>query len=299
MYIRKAFFVTKLALVLILGYMVVRTTLLPERIEKTLAPASALGSYRAKTTETIDSPDLSFADYTQIVEINPFGTSGQITNSGEQTLTVNSFDSGRPVPEELGIALFGTVSGSPEIARAIIKDRKTGVFDLYKIGQTVKNARIESIDTDMVILLHNGERKILRFDTKQTGSNNDNDTRATLSRAAEKTGDIARTGSSTRDAGPTIQTTIGFVETILKKAVIKPYIVNGKTEGLKITGLENIKAAEGLGLKNGDIIRTVNGHPLTGKQKAYQVFKKARSKSNISFELSRDGKTKKLSFGLR
>lgn len=299
MYIRKAFFITKLSLVLILGYVVVRTTLLPERIEKALAPASALGRYRTQTTETIDSPDLSFVDYTQIIERNPFGTSGQITNSGEQTLTANSFDFARSVSEELGLALFGTVSGNPEVARAIIKDRKTGAFDLYKTGQIVKDARIESIDTDMVIFLHNGQRKILRFDTEQTGSNNDNDTRTPLSRTAEKTGDIAGTGSLTRDAGPAIQTKIGFVETILKKAVIKPYIVNGQTEGLKITGLENIKAAEGLGLKNGDIIRTVNGHPLTSKQKAYQVFKKARSRSDISFELSRDGKTKKLSFGLR
>jgi type II secretion system protein C len=299
LYIRKAFFVTKLALVLILGYMVVRITLLPERIEKTLAPASALGTYRIETTETTGAPDLSLTDYTQIVERNPFGTSGKITNSHEQTLTPNSFDFARPVPEDLGIALFGTVSGTPEVARAIIKDRKTGAFDLYKIGQIVKDARIESIDMDMVILLHNGQRKILRFDTEKTGNNNNNNTRALFSQAAQKTDNITGTDSLPRDAGPAIQTTIGFVETILKKAVIKPYIVNGRTEGLKITGLENIKAAEGLGLKNGDIIHTVNGHRLTGKQKAYQVFKKARSRPDISFELSRDGKTKKLSFGLR
>ena len=84
----------------------------------------------------------------------------------------------------------------------------------------------------------------------------------------------------------------------MNKVVIEPYTLDNQTEGLKITGLENMKAMQGLGLKNGDIIRMVNGHQLTSKQKAYQILKKAKSQSDINLELSRDGKTKKLSIGL-
>lgn len=298
MHICKVLFTTKLALVLILGYMVVRTVLLPERIENALAPASVQAGDRTHNTETKSSPDLLFADYAQIVKKNPFGISGQTTNSGEQALAINFSGFGRSVSEELGLALSGTVSGSLEVARAIIKDIETGVSDQYKTGQVVGDARIESINTDMVILLHNGERKILRFNAEASGSNHDYDTRAPLSRTADETENHAITGLLTQESDPAIQKKPGYVETILNKVVIDPYAINNQIEGLKITGLENIKAMQGLGLKNGDIVRMVNGHQLTSKQKAYQVFKKARSQSDINLELSRDGKTKKLSIGL-
>ena len=55
MYIRKVLFTTKLALLLILGYVVIRTVLLPERVEKTLAPASALGGHGERPVKTVDS----------------------------------------------------------------------------------------------------------------------------------------------------------------------------------------------------------------------------------------------------
>jgi type II secretory pathway component PulC len=52
------------------------------------------------------------------------------------------------------------------------------------------------------------------------------------------------------------------------------------------------------GLRNGDIVQTVNGQNLNSKQKAFQVLKKARTQSNISLQLLRDGKAKELSFDL-
>lgn len=290
----KVLFTTKLALVLILGYMVVRTALLPEHIENALAPASLQAGYKAHNTETKSSPDLLFADYAQIVKRNPFGISGQTTNSGEHALAIDFSGFGRSVSEELGLVLSGTVSGSPAVARAIIKDIETGVSNQYKTGQVVGNARIESINTDTVILLHNGERKILRFNAAASGSSHNNDTQAPLSR----TTDYATTGLLIQEPSPAIQKKPGYVEAILNKVVIEPYTLDNQTEGLKITGLENMKAMQGLGLKNGDIIRMVNGHQLTSKQKAYQILKKAKSQSDINLELSRDGKTKKLSIGL-
>ncbi len=88
------------------------------------------------------------------------------------------------------------------------------------------------------------------------------------------------------------------IETILTEAVIDCYAPDGETQGLRITGLENIPMAKKLGLKNGDVICAVNGQRLTGKKKAYQVFQKAKTQPAITFELLRDNKTKRLSFDL-
>ncbi|MHC4239498.1 MAG: hypothetical protein ACYSUC_07045 [Planctomycetota bacterium] len=86
------------------------------------------------------------------------------------------------------------------------------------------------------------------------------------------------------------------VEEVLKKATIEPYVAGGKTIGLRITGLEKIKCAAGLCLTNGDVIRSINGHQLTSEEKAYEVFKEARSRSDMRIELLSDKKTKTLLF---
>jgi type II secretory pathway component PulC len=89
------------------------------------------------------------------------------------------------------------------------------------------------------------------------------------------------------------------IEEVLKKATIEPYVVGGRSIGLRITGLEKIKCAASLCLKNGDVIRSVNGHPLTSTEKAYEVFKEARSRSYMRIELLSDEETKTLLFLLR
>jgi len=96
-----------------------------------------------------------------------------------------------------------------------------------------------------------------------------------------------------------IRTKAKCVETILRKAVIEPYLINGQIEGLRITGLDKILIARDLLLKSGDIIRAVNGHPLNSKQRAYEIFKKARKLPIMKIELLRDGKTETLLYYLR
>jgi len=288
--IRKVLFITKLVLVLVLGYVVVRRVLLPEHTEKSSTPASALGGSAAHTDEATGSPDLSFEDYAKIVERNPFGTSGKWTS------TANFTGSRHSVSEELGLALSGTVSGSPTLARAVIKDLKTGVLNLYKIDQIVAGARIESIEKDAVVLVCDGQRKVLRLNIGQSGSNNIS--QVASSRTTNKMSNVARVDLQTKRANTDTRTKIGCVEAILNNAAIEPYFVDGRMEGLRITGLENISIAKNLGLKNNDVIRAVNGHRLTSKQKAYQIFKKARSQPAIDIELLRDNNTKKLSFSM-
>lgn len=297
MYIHKVLFANKLALALVLVYMVGKIVLLPKHGQKALPPATALGSSRMSINRPADLPGLAPEDYAEIIKRNLFGASDQTTGS-EWTPTANSFSSELSVSEELGLVLFGTVSGNPAVARAIIKNLKTGTFDLYKTGQTIADARIESIGPDVVILSHNGKRKILRFNTAPAASYNDD---AAEPPAAQTIGDSepVRADLSTQKANANTPAKIGYVETILKKAVIEPYVVDGQTEGLRITGLENIREAKDLGLKNGDVIRVVNGHLLTSKQKAYQVFKKARSQTAMNVELLRGNRTKKLSFALQ
>lgn len=305
-YIHKLLSISKLALVFALGYVVVGKVLLSERIEKSLVPTSALGGDKVYVGKMTETPALSPEDYADITKRNPFGTSDQ-TNTDKWPSMNNLTGSHDSVSEELGLALFGTISGSPQVARAIIKNLKNNEFDLYKIGQTVGDSRIESIDTDKVILIHNGERKILGFDIGKYHSKDDNNAQVSPYQTNNSNSKNAEANSQYEQNTVEIQTRIGCVETILKEATIKPCVADDQeqagdqdqVEGLRITGLENMPAAKYIGLKNGDVIRSVNGHRLTSKQKAFQIFKKAKSEAVMNLELLRGSEIKKLSFSLQ
>lgn len=232
---------------------------------------------------------MSSQDYTEIVERNPFDQSGQTAGSGQWTSTARYSS----VSEELGLALSGTISGNPEVARAIIKDLKTGVPDLYKIDETVAGARVESIEEDTVVLVSHGQRTVLKLNMVNFDINNS--TQFSSVQTSDKIRKVAK-DSVANKANPNDQTKTGRVEALLNNAVIEPYFADGQAEGLQITGLENISIAKDIGLRNKDVIRSVNGHILTNKQKAYQVLKKAASQPAINIELLRENKTKKLSF---
>ncbi len=117
--------------------------------------------------------------------------------------------------------------------------------------------------------------------------------------STDTTDDSKITDSPDKQVLTRIRTKIKYVETILRKAVIEPYRINGKIEGLQITGLEKILVAKDLLLKSGDIIRSVNGHSLSSKKNAYEIFKKARKLPIMEIELLRDGKSTTLLYYLK
>jgi hypothetical protein len=91
-----------------------------------------------------------------------------------------------------------------------------------------------------------------------------------------------------------IKTKLKFVENILKKAAINSYRVNEQIVGLQITALDQIPQAKSLLLKSGDIILKINGHKLSSKKEAYNIFKKVRKQPVMIVDLLHDGQTKKL-----
>ncbi|NIP22566.1 MAG: hypothetical protein GWN67_20005 [Phycisphaerae bacterium] len=97
-----------------------------------------------------------------------------------------------------------------------------------------------------------------------------------------------------------IRTKVKSIETVLRKAVIKPYHnINGQIEGLQISGLEKVLVAKDLLLKSGDVIRVVNGQLLSSKKVASKVFRKARKLPIMEVELLRNGKTMTFQYYLK
>lgn len=288
---RKVLLISKLALVLLLVYTGGSTLLVRRNCTEFFEPASAGGSQSDGPAEVDASGRNLSDDFSVIVERGIFGTAGQSSAHGDA-------DGLPSVARELGIELVGTVCGSPAVSRAIIKNTKTKTLRLYRPGQTVAGATIQSVEFNAVILLHNGRRKALNLEAAETGPSADSSRPAQGKVNPVKAAPYLPTNRVRRQSAAVAASKIGYIQEILSKAAIEPYSINGIVEGFRITGLEKVPAAKSLGLENGDIIRRVNGQQLSSLQKAFQVFQKAKSQPSISMELSRGGVTKEFTFDL-
>jgi len=294
-YKRKILLLIKLSLILVLGHVLIRTVVMPQRVGETLVPNSAGGSESAVQAETTVAPYNSTPDYSAVLERDLFGSRVSALPAEEAAPAEDRVVSPQPTESDLGIALIGTVAGSPAISRAIIKDTTTNVVGHYRTGDKVLTASIESIEKDKVVLLDRGRTVVLSQGAPEPASEVAANTRTTAPAKPPRTVAVA----SPPKRATTFADKLRHTAAMLPKATVEAHSVEGEVDGLKVTDLGNIAGAEDIGLRDGDVIRAINGHRLSSKQKAFQIAMKARSQADLSVELMRDNKIKKFSLPLK
>ncbi len=288
--ISRLFWGAKALLIAALLYVAIGAIWRPSEPAPGLKPKAVSGDERA-SSGTDPVPDSQpTTDYGIIVDSGLFGGTDQ--GASPQTISPEPATGPLRSADTLGLRLVGIVAGSPATSRAVIEDMTTQATCPYKTGDIVASATIQSIESDRVVLIHEGQNKVLYMHA---------------GRPPQKPGPSDTTDASETDPPRPIEAVqqpsppsarLGYVEDLFRKATIEPYVKNGRTEGLKISGLEQTPLAAIVGLRNGDIVQTVNGQSLDSKQKAFQVLKKARTQSRINMQLLRNGKPKDLSLDL-
>ena len=175
------------------------------------------------------------------------------------------------------LTLKGISAGHPKVARAIILNTQDDVTALYKIGDTISDATLTAISRKGIELqyLQNKYYITLNHTSNLTPSEN-------------VLNDNAQSKQSPRGSNT--------FESLLRQSELTPYTLDGKTMGLKITQIDNHPIALMAGIKDNDVIQSLNGQLFDSKQKAYQVFQKAKHQENIKISLLRDGQPETITF---
>ena len=89
-----------------------------------------------------------------------------------------------------------------------------------------------------------------------------------------------------------------FVEKLLsnpaqltRQARIVPAVRDGETKGYKFYGIRTGSLPKLLGMKNGDLLTSVNGHQLESLDQAMDLYTKLRRASHLSVTIERKGET--------
>lgn len=208
-----------------------------------------------------------------------------------------------PEPAPLRLRLVGTISGPPELARAVIEDLGSRSQNMYRIGDIVQGARIKGIDRDRVVLDLAGRETVLSLhmatgdDAPSTPSP---PRRPPSARAAPADPHaISEVARGHFEVEPEAFLSSGGVAGLLRAVELRPHVVDGETKGLLVASMEEGSLAQLAGVRSGDVIQTVNGQFLNSLPKAFQVMRKARTQETLDMEIMREGQGRTLSFKMR
>ena len=246
-------------------------------------------------------PPISRADLDLVFKRNIFNPEGTIPDEeAAPTLPTGEIDYAAAVPTALNVTLIGTI---------VLTDPKLSVAAIAADGE-VNSYRVDGQFAGVATIL-----KIIR---KKVYFRNESTSRLEFVEIQDFGPTIGRAGL----AGPPPSAAEGIRESaegqyevsrafitnilepdnlseILKQANSAPVRENGVMVGYRVFSIKPGSIYDQMGLKNGDIITTVNGAPLDSPAKALELFTLLRNESSFSVDVRRHGGTQSFSYNIR
>jgi general secretion pathway protein C len=243
--------------------------------------AQDIGVPRTPAVMKQGKPPLDY--FSPLVERNLFASSEQITQEIKEEGIENL------EPTSLKITLLGTVVGSEEDSFAIIEEKEGKKQALYKVGDSIQNAVVKGILRGKVILTVQGQDKILTIEEEA---------------ASRRTSEVARKepikqGESIAVNRSEVEESLTNVHQLLSQARVRPHFSGGKPDGLAIAHIKSGSIFEKLGLKNGDIVKGLDGNDIKSPDDVLQMYKKLTLGSEVAIEIERAGEKQTINYTFR
>ena len=83
------------------------------------------------------------------------------------------------------------------------------------------------------------------------------------------------------------------------QARVIPNYRKGKYEGFKLVGVRPGSLYRAIGIRSGDIVRSINGEAINSPNKAMELFNKLKNSSSLNLEVERRGKIEQFNYAIR
>jgi len=221
-------------------------------------------------------------DFDVIVDRNIFG-SAQTAVGSEKTPDMPKEDIEALEPTSLNVVLLGTVTGTEEDARAVIEDSSRKMQGLYRVGDSIQNAVIQRIVRGKVVLRVREKNEVLSMEPPESGSGRS---------AAEAT----PSGDKVTLARSDIHESLQNINQLLTQARIRPYLTDGKPDGFILSYIKPDSFFTQLGLRLGDVVKSINGKPINTPEDAFSFYKAVESGDALSMEILRGGQPQTIQY---
>ncbi len=216
-------------------------------------------------------------DWNVVQERKPFGVLGRVVAPVAAAPT--------PPPSPLMLSLIGTFLTQGQEPYAIIEDKKKNEQEMFVVGDSVfDQATLKKIYLDRVEVERNGKLEVLRLDEI----------------AGNAGAGIVNSGAddfvieeAELDKG------LENLPLLLTQARAVPYFKDGRSIGLRLFAIKTGSLYEKVGLKNGDILKTINGNNLGDISQALKLFEQLKQERSINLTLERDKQEREFKYTIR
>ncbi|MFP4032564.1 MAG: type II secretion system protein GspC [Desulfococcaceae bacterium] len=195
---------------------------------------------------------------------------------------------------DLELQLYGTVIGDPKISYAVIRDLKARQQELFRVGDTIRDATIQRILRNKIVLRRNGEREVLQLADRGAPRR-----RPVARRPVARSGGAQATTQRIAVSRARVNQAMNNLGGLMKQARIRPHFRNGKPDGLTLSRIRRGSIFGQLGLRSGDIIQGVNGQPVRTVDDALSFYQGLKSSDQVSLEIRRRGQTRGIEYNIR
>jgi len=200
----------------------------------------------------------------------------------------NNTKKSRPLDNISTFKLKGTVVTENNLSLAVIENTATGKQNIYALNDSLTIYKITDIQRKFIILSDPlSKTKTLYIDKKSTL--NKADSSQNIKKIADHKWLIKK---------ETIEDTLGNINAFLKQVRIIPHFTDGASDGFTLTNIEQESFLRKIGIKNGDILKAVNGITIDNPYTAIKALKSlmANSKEQVTLVIERSNKNLTLSY---
>lgn len=254
------------------------------------------------------APRPKITDYKPILERNIFNSAARVEDF--QPVAPSQPTQTAAPTRATNWTLVGTISGG-KIPLAILKSGAE--VETYHLAQELPDgARLTLIARNRVELTYPDGRVVQaeldpdnpaatpRQSSGAAARSRAGSTEAAQTRAAAALPEVEEVGEN-RWLIPeqTAEDARSNIGSLLGQAQAVPYLEGNKTTGFQIRMIQPNSLIAQLGLRQGDILREVNGLALDSPEKALQIFGQLRQAKQISIGLERRGKAMTFAYEIR
>ena len=204
--------------------------------------------------------------------------------------------------------------GAPEWSVAMIYNNSDRDTDAYSINQSSN----QILDDAVLVEIRSREIIVRRSDHLERCRADEESKAGARASGPKRPGKSTAKGGSRgdRDAGDKnkgvsklseteytiereeVDRVLGNLSAVATKARIVPSFKNGKPNGFKLFSIKPGSIYSKIGLRNGDVIQSINGYEMNSPDKALEIYQKLKDSTSITVDIQRRGRAMTMNYGI-
>jgi general secretion pathway protein C len=248
-------------------------------------------------SKNIDLQQKKGLDYTSIQSRNLFDS--EFTEAKINLEATNCEPRLTQAPFNLMAIIFG---GTAESSTALIGSRTNPITSGFRLHEMLaEQYYIKNITKNRVYFARPGEcEEYLEIVPPAPNERKRHNTKQSSGTDTYSEDGLERSGNDTKVTREWVDRalTIDFTKT-LQDAKANPYVEGGKIKGFMLIRIKQDSVYEKLGLKDGDVIESINGTPLENAAQSIQLLNSMRGAQGLNFNVIRNGQQQEFNINVQ